>query len=92
MLPEAGTPERFALEAEALDVGMTMLSEERGLIGEALYRTYMHFRTKFVTERGLASDDGRWPDALTDARQLEAYVNDTWSKALRERFSAPAGQ
>jgi len=67
-------------------VALEMLDEEHNVIPNALYRTYMHFRTMFVAERRLArdtTDPETWREALTDARQLEAFVNDRWADAIR---------
>ena len=86
MLPEAGTPERKRLEEEALRIGLAALDAERGIIPRALYRTYEHYRTRYVEERGLMDQRPggaeEWRDALTDARQLEALVNDTWARLI----------
>jgi hypothetical protein len=82
MLPELDTPERAHLEREALTAGREALSAEHGSLPNALYRVYMTFRERFLSQRGLhgaqqeRSDE--WLEALIDARQLEAFVNDAW--------------
>lgn len=82
MLPEAGSPERAQLEEEALRIGLVALSSEHGNIPNALYEVYEHFPERFIEERGLmdvAPGVGEeWREALTNAHQLEAFVNDTW--------------
>lgn len=82
MLPETGTPERAALEQEAHDVAMVFLREEFNNIPNALYRTYMHFRQKFLD----AYPEVDSVELLTDARVLEAVVADDWAHSIRERF------
>lgn len=93
MLPDIGTAERDALEAEALDVGMRALHESNGNIPEALYKVYQHFRERFISENGfMDSPPGgqRWVDMLVDARQLEHYVGDIWATSIAENHTSPA--
>ena len=86
MLPEADTPERRRIEQAALAAGRAALRTEHGSIANALYRVHMTFRERFLRDRGLegaqASRPAEWMDALIDARQLEAFVNDTWAAQI----------
>jgi hypothetical protein len=68
------------LEAEALQVALKMLDEEFGNIPNALYRTYTHFRARFINAYSTAAT---LDELLTDARQLEAYANARWATAIR---------
>ena len=86
MLPEAGTAARARVEREALDLGQKALHIEHGNIANALYRVYMTYRQRFIEERGLRDAPkatGGWCEALLDARQLEAFVNDAWERMIR---------
>lgn len=82
MLPELDTPERAHLEQEALTAGRLALRAEHGNLPNALYRVYMTFRERFLNQRELHGAQqerpDEWVEALVDARQLEAFVNDTW--------------
>ena len=80
MLPEAGTIERAALHVEAMQVALAMLDAESNSLAHALYRTHMHFRRRFIDEFG---ETVPLHELVTDARQLEAYVNDQWAFVVR---------
>lgn len=86
MLPPPGTHARKQLEDEALQISLDLLEREHGNLLNALYLTYMEFRTRFIEERGLmdaAPGVGEiWAQALTDARTLEEHVNQQWAKAI----------
>lgn len=88
MLPAPGSVDRLRLEQEALRIGLIALDAEHGHLPNSMYRVYMAYRTQFLEERGLmdaAPGVGEaWREALTDARQLEAFVNDTWAELIRD--------
>jgi hypothetical protein len=74
------------LEGEALSLGQRALDLEHGNIANALYRVYLTYRQRFIEERRLGDGpraEGAWCEALIDARQLEAFVNDTWLRMIR---------
>lgn len=81
-LPDARTPERRALEEEALREGQRALQDRKGKIEEALYTVYMHFRAKFIEEYGLMDSAPRssplWVEALADAETLREYLRQRW--------------
>lgn len=85
MLPEIGTRDRENLEQEALQIGLQALHEHDGRITDALYAVYMHFRQRFIEERGLmdrAPGGDTWTETLTDARHLEHYVSQIWATQI----------
>jgi hypothetical protein len=86
MLPPDGTAALRALEQEARVLGIALLREEDGNLLEALYCTYMHFRGKFIDERGLMDGvpgEGEiWAEALADAALLRDHVNDHWIELI----------
>jgi len=87
VLPESGTAERRQLESDALDLGLIALEREHGNIPNALYRVYMTFRQRLIEERALRNaPDAKdaWCEALLDARQLEAFVNDAWAGMIKQ--------
>lgn len=90
MLPEVGSREREDLEQEALDYALAALHRHDGVISEALYETYIHFRERFIEQYGLMDSlpgfGERWREALTDARQLEAHVTQVWATAIAQAF------
>jgi hypothetical protein len=96
LLPEQGTRERRELENEALAIALNALDLEHGNIPNALYAVYMTYRTQFIRERslpmGTANPSAALSDALLDARQLEAFVNDAWAMAIRPRDDAHSAQ
>lgn len=81
MLPDLGTPEREALEQEALALGLEKLHETDGIIVEALYQVYEHFRERFLDEAG-PNSNSEFKEALVDARRLEAHVSQCWATAI----------
>lgn len=86
VLPEMDTPERHRLEHEALQVGLLALEEEYGNLPNTMYRIYAAYRTRLLKERGLidAPPGEEWQEALTDAKQIQAHVNDSWVRVIRE--------
>lgn len=85
MLPDIGTSERNALEAKALEIAIDFLEATNGNIPDALYLTYMSFRSKFAEERDLmdrAPSGDAWREMVVDARQLEHYVSGVWTTAI----------
>lgn len=87
MLPKSGTSERDLLDKEALLMGEKFLDETDGEIAQTLYLTYMHFRTKFLDERGLMDSTPdinplQWDEALADALAMREYVDKTWAARI----------
>lgn len=86
MLPPIGTSQRDALHREALSIAREELKSECGDIPNALYKTYMGFRMRFLEERGLMDSvpgrDASSIEALEDARLLEFYVSQQWVSAI----------
>jgi hypothetical protein len=85
LLPAPETAERVRLEREALAAGLVALEAEHGNLANALYSVHVTFRSRFLEERNLVAG-GEHPveaqEAILDARQLEAYVNDSWAAAI----------
>lgn len=91
MLPEIGTAERDQLEAEAIDFGLSLLHDEKGDIPNTLYRVYMHFREKFIEERGLLDTTWdmnplAWDEVRYDANVLRDYVSQCWATAVVREY------
>ena len=85
MLPKTGTHERDLLNEEAVLMAEKLLQD--GEIPLALYNTYMHFRTRFLVERGLADVapeevPEEWDSALRDAQALREHVDRTWAAKI----------
>lgn len=88
MLPPLGTSERNALHRAATQVALLELRREGGDIANALYKTYMSFRQRFLEERELMDvvpgRDASSIEALEDARLLQFYVCQRWACIIRE--------
>jgi hypothetical protein len=86
MLPPIGSPERDALQQDAASVAIEELRRERGDIANALYKTYLTFRHRFLEERGLMDvvpgREASSIEALEDARLLELYVCQRWASII----------
>jgi hypothetical protein len=63
-----------------------MLREQHGDIATALYETYMHFRGRFIEERGLMDAvpgvGEIWAEALADACALRDHVTQRWADLI----------
>jgi hypothetical protein len=92
VLPGPGTPERERIDEEALALAEELLRRERGQIPHALYLLYMHFRDRFIEERGLVRadhDDARWREALQDAATVADGVMSRWTEAILAKSEEP---
>ena len=91
MLPDLDTYERYEINCEALHVSRKLLDEAHGDIHVPLQRTFVYFHDRFIEERTLDPDarsETEWQEMILDAKQLQAYVADAWSSAIRHFYSA----
>lgn len=73
-----------------------MLHAENGDIPNALYRVYMHFREKFIEERGLMDVTPgttiEWLEMRQDAMKLRDHVAQCWGTAIVREYGRRASQ